>query len=207
MQKVEVNQQNYQRCCAITCEIDYCLKKIGKDTGMMSTPQSMLEHPHYKLLKEMGTRIIPYLFHVAMEKGWSWTIIHLLRDITDEDVSPKEHWGKFCHMASDWLQWYLKSDYSKDKGVYYGLIDDTRPPSTARYETEVKGKRLVVTEADMQDVTVLIAKINDAGGQVGSGHDIATLWPGANSKLHKLELVSYVGGPTWLFTFEKVSNE
>jgi len=71
----------------------------------------------------MGDRILPYLFHYALtENGFSWVILSLFSKLSGENPIPKEHYGRFVHIISDWMNWFIKSKYI-ESDAYHDLID------------------------------------------------------------------------------------
>ncbi|MEO6302337.1 MAG: hypothetical protein ABIP51_04105 [Bacteroidia bacterium] len=120
--KVEVSGENYQKQERITDFIIKHLKQINKDTGHFSTHIHTIRHESFKELVLMGDKIIPYLFHLMLEEGGSWTYFLLLQEITKEQPVKKENYGKFIHSTIDWLQWYVNSKYYPSD-IYFGLVE------------------------------------------------------------------------------------
>ena len=119
---MEVNPQNFKKYLEIVTEIDDCLFNISKDTGMLSS-NDFDNHPDYQKLISIGDRIIPYLFHYAtQEHGFSWVILSLFSKLSGENPIPKEHYGRFVHIISDWMNWFITSKYI-ESDVYHGLIE------------------------------------------------------------------------------------
>ena len=69
MAQIEVNGENYNKCVVITSEIKRLLKNIIDDTAMFSTSSHILKHEDYVTLKNMGTRIVPYLIYCILQYG------------------------------------------------------------------------------------------------------------------------------------------
>lgn len=120
--KVEVSTENYKKCKEITDKIDTYLSKIDHDTLFSSNHGDKVRHVYFSLLISMGDSIIPYLFYVASHRGWNWTIILLLEEFIGTGHIPEEHAGSFEHQITDWMIWWLSSDYRKNSNIYYGLI-------------------------------------------------------------------------------------
>jgi hypothetical protein len=119
---IEPSGERYAQYKEITTEIDFFLKTIEEDSGLSSSHTIIINHEYFKKLVEMGDKIIPYLFHVMVEHGASWTILILLRHLTQENPIKPEHVGKFYHIFHDWLGWYLDSPYDKNDDIYHGLV-------------------------------------------------------------------------------------
>ena len=120
---IEVNGENYQKQKEITDNIDRLLQEIEDETGLYSTMLPTLEHRNFKILVEIGDKIIPYLFYKMFQQGNSWTYFLLLQEITKQNPISKEHAGSFYHHIMYWLQWYIDSKYFKHD-VYYNLLND-----------------------------------------------------------------------------------
>jgi hypothetical protein len=69
-----------------------------------------------------------------------------------------------------------------------------------KYKTQVGEKILVVSKRQLKNISSIVNKINAAGKNVGSGHDLQKLTENDDGT-YTLVLVSY-GGPTWSFNFE-----
>lgn len=121
MLSTEVSCENYAKCKAITNKIDMLLQGIEKDTAYSSTFNVKFNHESFKELVNMGDKIIPYLFYLGVQRGFSWTIMLLLNSITNENPIKKEHVGKYYHSVSDWLIWFTNSKYC-NSNVYFDLI-------------------------------------------------------------------------------------
>ena len=122
---IKTSSENYEKFCIITKDIDYKLLSIKKDTMFSSNFSTTINHPQFKELSNMGTKIIPYIFHVGTHTGFSWTHLLLLQDITKQSPVLPEHAGLFYHQIIYWMNWYLNSNYYLDKDlsdVYYGLV-------------------------------------------------------------------------------------
>ena len=117
----EVTTGNFKKSSKIVDEIVKHLAAIENDTKFYSYPDPVLNHPRYKMLIEMGDKIVPYLFHHITHNGGSWTIFYLLYNITKQNPIPKEHSGNFNYAIIYWLQWFMDSDYYKNDDIYYGL--------------------------------------------------------------------------------------
>ena len=117
----EVSCENYAKCKAITNKIDMLLRNIEEDTSYLSTFHIKVNHESFKALVSMGDKIIPYLFYLGVQRGFSWTIMLLLGSITNENPIKKEHAGKYYHSVSDWLIWFTNSKYC-NSNVYFDLI-------------------------------------------------------------------------------------
>ena len=123
MSKVQVNGENFQKQLAITNGINQHLNKIEDDTGCYSFHHHKLKHPSFLELVAMGDKIVNYLFYLMFEYGSSWTILLLLDKVAQNKPEiPKEHAGKFYHQVTDWMTWYLESDYYKNKDIYFNLV-------------------------------------------------------------------------------------
>lgn len=122
MDQSKINSENYQKQKKITDEIDFLISSVHKDTAHSSS-QNYEKHPDFKKLVDMGDKIIPYLFHKAMQSGWNWVIIRLLKETSKVSPVPKEHYGNFYWIIKDWIEWYLLSDYYNNSDIYFGLVD------------------------------------------------------------------------------------
>ena len=119
---VQVSAENFQKQQRITAHIDSLLKGIHQDTGGRSTHIHTVRHPNFKVLVEMGDKIIPYLFYKITQSGGSWVYFLLLQEITKENPA-KENSGKFMHSLRDWLTWYIESKYYPSD-IYFGLVEE-----------------------------------------------------------------------------------
>lgn len=119
----EVNTENYNLFCQKADEIDNLLAKIEEDTMASSNHSKTTKHPNFKILTGMGTKIIPYLFYKITQQGCDWVHLLLLRELVGDEMQlPVEHQGRFTHILTDWLVWYINSPY-QNHDVYYGLVD------------------------------------------------------------------------------------
>lgn len=122
MSKVEVNSENFKKYLEIISEINNYISNIEKESGGFSTPR-YINHTDYQKLLSMGDKIIPYLFHYAIqEHGFSWMLLSIITELSGETPVLKEHYGRFNHQVSDWMNWFIKSKYI-EYDVYHNLID------------------------------------------------------------------------------------
>lgn len=122
MTNFQITEENHKKYLEIITEIDNCLSKIKKDTGMLSF-HDFDNHADYQKLINMGDKIIPYLFFYATQRnGFSWVILSLFSKLSGENPVQKQHYGKFMHIISDWMNWFIKSKYVNNN-VYHGLVD------------------------------------------------------------------------------------
>lgn len=124
MTKVQPSAENFAKQLEITNMIDNHLRIIEDETGLYSFHHPKLKHPSFLELVAMGDKIVNYLFYLMFEYGSSWTILLLLDKIAQNKPEiPKEHTGKFYHQVTDWMTWYLASDYYKSNDIYFNLVD------------------------------------------------------------------------------------
>lgn len=121
---IETNGENYQIFCQQAKEIDDRLDRIYEDVKYHSSLTPTRKHECFKQLVDMGTKIIPYVFHKMTQHGCHWTHLLLLRELVGDQMKiPAEHQGQFTHIMTDWLIWYLDSSYY-NHDVYYGLVNE-----------------------------------------------------------------------------------
>lgn len=119
---IEVNGSNYAIFVQKTKEIDDKLFQIDEDTKIWSMLSKTYEHEQFKELVAMGTKIIPYIFYKMTQDETSWVHLCLLQELVgNEMIIPEEYWGRFEHIITFWMQWYIKSRYI-NHDVYYGLV-------------------------------------------------------------------------------------
>jgi len=121
---VEVSITNYEKFKTIADNIDSKFYKIREDSRYSSSHRVIYDHQQFHQLREMGTKILPYVFHKAVMHGFEWTHLILFRALINPCLIPDKHAGKFLHQVSDWMVWYLDSEYYKNnKDVYFGLVE------------------------------------------------------------------------------------
>ena len=83
-----------------------------KDTAFHSNSASIIKHPAYQRIVELGEAALPLVFR-ELEQGPPMRVhwMHLLRDITGASPVPKELWGKVNRMSELWLQWGREQGY------------------------------------------------------------------------------------------------
>jgi hypothetical protein len=119
----EISAENYQKQLAITSLINQLINKIEEETGGYSFHHPKLKHLSFLELVQMGDKIVNYLFYLMFESGSNWTILLLLDKVAQNKPEiPKEHAGKFYHQVTDWMNWYLTSDYYKNNNTYFNLV-------------------------------------------------------------------------------------
>lgn len=124
MSKPEVNVENYEKFKVVADEINKRLGQISKDTGGYSTHIHTIRHKDFIGLVEMGEKIVPYVFYLGTQRGWSWTLLLLLNEIVaDPPVIAHDDRGRFMKLIHTWLGWYIESERYKNIGVYLGLVD------------------------------------------------------------------------------------
>lgn len=120
---IEVNSENYNLFHQKAKEIDDLLETINHDTMDSSNHADTTNHSCFKQLVNMGNKIIPYIFYLMTQHGCEWAHLLLLSELVGNEMQiPEEHYGRFIHIMSDWLQWYIKSPYQMHD-VYYGLVE------------------------------------------------------------------------------------
>jgi hypothetical protein len=124
MSKPEVNAENYRKFRVIADEINKKLSQISHDTGGYSTHVHTIRHKDFVSLVDMGEKIVPYVFYLGTEKGWSWTLLLLLNEIAPHPpvIAPDDR-GRFMNLIHTWLGWYIGQERYKNIGVYLGLVD------------------------------------------------------------------------------------
>jgi hypothetical protein len=118
---IETNEKNYHKYCTITEEIDTLINNVTQHYRLSLSHVGMDKHPDFIKIVEMGDKIVNYLFCKILNHGSSWVILKLLSAITNQNPIKREHAGSFVAIISDWLVWYIDSDYYKNNDVYHGL--------------------------------------------------------------------------------------
>ena len=87
-------------------------KQWLKDTAYHSSSASIVKHPAYRRIVELGETALPLIFR-ELEQGTVMRVhwMHALRDITGATPVPKELWGKVEKMTNIWLQWGREQGY------------------------------------------------------------------------------------------------
>ncbi|MFB2918806.1 MULTISPECIES: hypothetical protein [Aerosakkonema] len=77
--------------------------------GMSSTAQ-MSQHPHYREIISMGTKILPLLLLELKKNPLYW--LAALSAITGENPIKPEQRGRVKQMASAWIEWGRNQGYA-----------------------------------------------------------------------------------------------
>ena len=80
-----------------------------RETGMFSSITSMVAHPAYQGIINMGARaIVPILRDLQRRPDhWFWALTY----ITGENPVPRESAGNLRQMAGAWLEWGRRRGY------------------------------------------------------------------------------------------------
>jgi hypothetical protein len=79
------------------------------DIAYTSSISTIIEHPAYQAIINMGTAAIPLILHELRIKPNHWFVA--LMKITGEDPVSPEHKGFIGKMAEDWLRWGARHNY------------------------------------------------------------------------------------------------
>lgn len=82
--------------------------------GMSSTTQ-MSQHPAYREIISMGTKIVPLLLLELKQNPLYW--LSALSEITGENPIQPEQRGKVKQMAEAWIEWGKNQGYALSKNV------------------------------------------------------------------------------------------
>ena len=83
-----------------------------KATAYHSSSSSIVGHPAYQRIVELGDAALPLIFReLEQEQVMRVHWMHALGDITGVTPVPKELWGKVNRMAEIWLQWGWEQGY------------------------------------------------------------------------------------------------
>ena len=99
-----------------TTELEATFHKLAgqwlRETAYHSNSASIISHPAYQRIVELGETALPLIFREIEQKRMMrvhW--MHALRDIAGATPVPKELWGKVDKMAAIWLQWGREQGY------------------------------------------------------------------------------------------------
>ncbi len=92
------------------------VRELERGTAALSSPQQVTSYHAYKKLVRMGKKIIPFVLEKYVD-SYSWHYGALLRDISNEDPIPRDHYGKSKWIRDDWLKWGENKGYIKYKNL------------------------------------------------------------------------------------------
>lgn len=81
-------------------------RRWRSETGLFSNAGSIISHPCYNELIDMGIQIVPFIIEDLKNRNVGWGTFPLLQVLTGEHPVPKEHQGKYDLICEDWINWY-----------------------------------------------------------------------------------------------------
>jgi hypothetical protein len=91
---------------------EQAFETLCADTRNLSDTTSVLRNSSFWRLVELGTDAIPMLF-AGIDKN-PLACFHALREITNENPVPPEHYGNMQMMKEDWISWGKTEGYVSD---------------------------------------------------------------------------------------------
>jgi hypothetical protein len=121
---MHATKTKYQRYLEIANRLSGMLDKIRDDTSFDSHSNGKLSHPHFHELSEMGSILVPFIFHDMTHHGAGWHHLLLLSRITGEHPWNPQHNGNYYAILGSWLLWYVENEHRFDRDIYHGLVAD-----------------------------------------------------------------------------------
>lgn len=95
--------------CLIEVEFSKLSEQWKQETGGQSSVSTIVSHPAYQRITEMGDQAIPLILKDLQEGATHW--FHALAILTEANPVAPENQGRIQAMREAWLEWGTQNGY------------------------------------------------------------------------------------------------